>query len=78
MRLSVRQRNHCETVEERNRLSRSKVAITGACLKQVVKETREDITITHTQLADIPEMNEKTFESYLVAIPETIIEKETE
>jgi hypothetical protein len=69
---------YCDTAEEYNGLSRSKVAIAGACLKQAVEETREDTTVTHTQLADITGMNEKTFEDNLAAIRETILQEPDE
>lgn len=65
---------YCRTIQRQGGLSRSKVAIAGACLEAAVEETDVDYTLTHTQLAEITGMNRTTFENNLAAVQETILD----
>ncbi|WP_049937239.1 hypothetical protein [Haloplanus natans] len=69
---------YCKTIQRQGGLSRSKVAIAGACLEAAVEETDVDYTLRHTELAEITGMNKTTFENNLAAIRENnLLSKET-
>jgi transcription initiation factor TFIIIB Brf1 subunit/transcription initiation factor TFIIB len=55
--------NYCENVDSSYGVSRSKAAIAGCCLKQAFEEHTENRQLTHTQLAEVTSMNQKTFEN---------------